>query len=153
MIFTIKEATINDVPILRELIYQLALYEHLEEFCTLTDEQLTNLMNEGSIFALIAYNESSKPIGFISYYFFKITTFAGKRVLYIEDLFVIPEYRRSGIGKQLFNKIKLIAKIKDCQRIEWKCLDWNTPSIEFYKSIGGKTDTTWLTFTINKDEF
>ena len=149
----IKEATLDDVSIVRELIYELALYEHLEKYCTLTDDKLTELMNENSIYSLIAYTEDNIPIGFLSYYFFKITTFSGKKVLYVEDIFIKSEYRRLGVGKLLFDKIKSIAKSKDCERIEWKCLDWNKPSIEFYKSIGGSIDSNWLLFTIDKSKY
>lgn len=149
----IKEATLKDVSIIRELIYELALYEHLEKYCTLTNDKLTELMQEGSIYSLIAYTEKNTPIGFLSYYFFKISTFSGKKVLYVEDVFIKSEYRRLGIGKLLFDKVKSIAKDKECERIEWKCLNWNTPSIEFYKSIGGSVDNSWLLFTIDKSKY
>ena len=83
-------------------------------------------------------------------FFFKLTTFTGRKILYIEDLYVREEYRGKELGKVLLNKAREIAKDTDCEQIELKCADWNKASAEFYKAQGMKNENEWITFTLDK---
>ena len=92
--------------------------------------------------------EDGVPVGF-ALFFHNFSTFMGKKGLYLEDLFVLPEFRGKGYGKGLLKKLAQIAKERDCGRLEWSCLDWNTPSIVFYLSLGAKKMDGWTTFRLS----
>lgn len=149
---TIRVASINDAKIICEFIHKLAEFENFKDLCSIDVELLKQLMQEqNGVNALIA-ERNGKVVGVLTYYFFKIATFSGKRVLYIEDVFINENMRGLGIGSMLFSKIKEIAITSKCIRLEWKCLDWNTPAQKFYNKIGAATSSEWLTYTINLNE-
>lgn len=150
MDLSIRKATDSDSALIAAYLKKLAEFEKLSENCNVTESQIRGMMREeNGLNALIAEADGT-PIGVMVYYFYKIATFSGKRVLYVEDIFIDPEYRRYGAGQMLFDKIKAVGKEQSCARIEWKCLDWNTPAQEFYKKIGGNCESDeWLTYTIN----
>lgn len=150
MDISLRKATGSDSAVIASYLKKLAEFEKLSEYCNVTESKIRDLMNEeNGLNALIAEN-SGVPIGVMVYYFYKIATFSGKRILYVEDVFIDSEYRRCGVGRLLFDKIKEIGKEQSCSRLEWKCLNWNTLAQNFYEDIGGKCDTDeWLTYTIN----
>ena len=145
----IRKATPEDTPTILHLITQLAIYEKLEnEVITTVEELKTNIFKKNYAEVLIA-EENDKPIGF-ALYFHNFSTFVGKPGIYLEDLFVEIEHRGKGYGKALLVELAKIAKERNCGRLEWAVLNWNTPSIEFYKSLGAKPMDEWTVFRLDK---
>ena len=142
--FIIKEASENDAVTILEFIRHLADYEKLSHEVIATEEDLKkNLLNsESNARAIIGYYDN-KPIAF-AVYFNNFSTFWGKKGLYLEDLFVVPEYRGSGFGKKMLKHLARIALETGCGRFEWAVLDWNKPAIDFYNSIGAEIKEEWL---------
>ncbi len=99
---------------------------------------------------LIAEYEN-QPVGF-ALFFHNYSTFVGKPGIYLEDLFVLPEMRGKGIGKKLFKELIKIAKERDCGRVEWSVLNWNTPAIDFYKSMGAVPMDEWTVYRLTEDK-
>ena len=147
--FNIRKATENDTPIILELIRKLAVYEKMEnDVITDVEELRENIFVKKYAEVLIA-EEDEKPVGF-ALYFFNFSTFVGKPGLYLEDLFVEPEYRGKGYGKKLFIELSKIAKTENCGRMEWSVLNWNTPAINFYKSLQAKPMEEWTVYRLDK---
>ncbi|MCM1023091.1 MAG: GNAT family N-acetyltransferase [Prevotella sp.] len=146
----LRKATENDAALIVGYLKKLAEYENLADMCSITPERLTELMREeNGIRAIIAEMDGS-PVGMMTWYTYKIATFSGRRVFYIEDVFIDPHRRGSGIGTALFEEAKRLAKELNCARLEWKCLDRNTSAQKFYSKIGGEiSNDNWLTYTIN----
>lgn len=148
--FQIRKATENDTPIIFDLIKKLAVYEKLEnEMITSVEELRENIFIKNLAKVLIA-EENENPVGF-ALYFHNFSTFVGKPGIYLEDLFVEPEHRGKGYGKALLIELAKIAEAENCGRMEWSVLDWNTPSIEFYKSLGAKPMEEWTVFRLNEN--
>lgn len=150
MSFTIRKAQPSDSKTIYNLIYQLAVYEKLENDVITTPEELQKQIFENNFAEVLIGEENGIPVSF-ALYFFNFSTFLGKPGLYLEDLFVEPDYRGKGYGKKLLIELAKIAKEKNCGRMEWSVLDWNTPSIEFYKSLGAKPMDEWTVFRLTKD--
>lgn len=150
MTFTIRKAQPSDSQTIYNLIYQLAVYEKLENDVVTTPEELQKQIFENNFAKVLIGEENGIPVSF-ALYFFNFSTFLGKPGLYLEDLFVEPDYRGKGYGKKLLIELAKIAKEKNCGRMEWSVLDWNTPSIEFYKSLGAKPMDEWTVFRLTKD--
>jgi GNAT superfamily N-acetyltransferase len=140
---SIRPATPADVATIFDLIKQLAVYEKLENMVTGNVAMLHELLfgAEKSCECVVAF-ENEKPIGF-ALYFSTFSTFLCKPGLYLEDLFVVPEARGHGYGKKLLQHLAQLALQRGCGRFEWRVLDWNTPSIEFYKSLGAAVMPEW----------
>jgi L-amino acid N-acyltransferase YncA len=151
--FQIRKASKEDASRIFELVKALSVYERLEHTVTATVKLFEkNGFDENAYFnALLADLPDSGAVGF-ALYFFTFSTFTGKPTLYLEDLFVQPEFRGNGIGKRLLVELANIARAKDCARMEWSVLDWNTPSIQFYESIGAKPMSDWTTFRLGESE-
>ena len=147
--FQIRKATPEDTPTIFNLIYKLAVYEKLENDVITTVEELRTNIFEKNYAEVIIAEEDEKPVGF-ALYFHNFSTFVGKPGIYLEDLFVEPEMRGKGYGKALLVELAKIAKERNCGRLEWAVLDWNTPSIEFYKSLGAKPMDEWTVFRLDK---
>lgn len=148
--FQIRKATENDIETIFDLIKKLAIYEKLEnDVITSTEELKENIFNKNFAKVLIA-EEDQKPVGF-ALYFYNFSTFVGKPGIYLEDLFVEPEHRGKSYGKKLLIELAKIAEAENCGRLEWSVLDWNTPSIEFYKSLGAKPMDEWTVFRLDKN--
>lgn len=150
MDLSLRKATGSDSATIAAYLKKLAEFEKLSKYCNITESQISDLMNEeNGLNALIAESDGS-PIGVTVYYFYKIAVFSGKRVLYVEDIFIDREYRRCGVGKMIFERIQEIGNEQHCSRLEWKFLNWNTSAQKFYEELGGKCDSDeWLTYTIN----
>lgn len=149
MTFSIRQAIPQDATTIYDLIRKLAIYEKLEnEMITSVEELRENIFDKGFAEVIIA-EEVGKPVGF-ALYFFNFSTFVGKPGLYLEDVFVEPDCRGKGYGKKLLIELAKIAKERNCGRMEWSVLDWNTPSIEFYKSLGASPMDEWTVFRLTK---
>ncbi len=148
MDFTVRKADLSDVSVVNEMIHKLAEFENMADLCTLDDETLSGLMSEQNGLSVLIAEADGKVVGITAYHFFKIATFSGKRVLYIEDIFIDEEYRHMGIGSAFFKKCKQIAREENCHRLEWKCLAWNSSARKFYQKTGGLSSDEWLTYTL-----
>ena len=147
--FNIRSATMEDVPLILEFIKALAEYEKLLHEVTATEELLKETLFEKQKVAevVIGYYEGI-PVGF-ALFFHNFSTFVGRPGIYLEDLFVKSEYRGKGFGKALLKHVAKIAKERNCGRFEWSVLDWNEPSIKFYKSLGAKAMEEWTIFRLS----
>ena len=151
--FTIRPATAADVATILDLIRQLSVYEKLEHMVTGNEAMLHNALfgNKPSCECVIA-RDLDVPIGF-ALFFTTFSTFLCKPGLYLEDLFVVPAARGHGHGKALLKYLAALAVERDCGRFEWRVLDWNTPSIEFYKSLGATVMPEWHLVRMTEAEF
>ena len=148
MELTFRFAEERDTPLILDFIKWLADYEQLldqvvADEATLTD-QLFRKKNAEVLFAL----EDGKEVGF-ALFFHNFSTFLGRSGLYLEDLFVLPEHRGKGYGRAMFRRLAAIAREREgCGRLEWWCLDWNKPSIDFYRSLGAEPMSDWTVYRL-----
>lgn len=150
MNISVRKAQDKDSAAVISYMKKLAEYEKLGDVCNITEEALIALLNEPNGLNAVLAECDGITAGCMTYYFYKIATFSGKRVMYIEDVYVDEEYRRMGIGKLFFDYAKETAEKCGCSRLEWKCLKWNTSAQNFYENIGGQTSSDeWLTYTID----
>jgi GNAT superfamily N-acetyltransferase len=145
--FFIRPATAADAPVVMDFIRQLAVYEKLEHMVVNTTQKLLEtVFAEGSNVRTLLVCEGdelqSKPVGF-ALYFYNYSTFLGQKGIYLEDLFVPPEHRSKGYGKALMLHLARLAVAEGCGRFEWSVLDWNEPSIKFYRSLGAVGMDEW----------
>jgi GNAT superfamily N-acetyltransferase len=145
----IERATERDVPLVLELIQGLAVYEKLAHEVTATEAGLRETLFGARPAAdvIVAY-AGDTPAGF-ALFFPNYSTFLGKPGLYLEDLFVRPEYRGQGLGLALMKRLAQIAVERGCGRFEWSVLDWNEPAIGFYESLGAKLMNGWSIVRVN----
>lgn len=149
---TIRKAERQDTGLVFRLICELAEYEKLRNEVTATPEILEkSLFDKHDAEALIAESDGN-PVGF-ALFFHNFSTFKGKACLYLEDIFVLEEFRGYGAGKALFKELIKIADERDCERLDWSVLEWNEPSKEFYKSLGANEMSDWRTFRLTKEKF
>ena len=146
--FRISAATEADVSVLVSFIRQLAEYEKLSDQCVVTDDVLRESLfgSRRVAEAVIGYFQD-RPVGF-ALFFHNFSTFLGRPGLYLEDLFVIPEMRGRGFGKALLVHLARLAVDRDCGRFEWSVLDWNEPSIQFYKNLGAVPMADWTVYRV-----
>lgn len=146
----IRRAVREDVPLIMEFIRGIARYEKMEDEVEATiellEEQLFDCHRAEVIFAM----EGEKEVGF-ALFFHNFSTFVGRSGIYLEDLYVYPEYRGHGYGKALFLELVRMAKERGCGRMEWVCLNWNQPSIDFYRSMGAVSLDDWKTYRLTKE--
>ena len=148
---TIRAATQSDVPIILQLIRDLATYERAPNEVSATEEQLVDvLFGEKPAAEVRLAFENETPVGF-AVYFFNFSTWLGRPGLYLEDLFVRPEVRGKGYGRALLVDLARIARARGCGRMEWAVLDWNEPAIEFYRKLGAKPMDEWTVFRLTRD--
>jgi len=145
---TIRPATPADVPLILEFIRGLAEYEREPQAAVAT---AADLLRDGfgpePKFRVDIAEWSGEPAGF-AFYFWNYSTWQGRPGLYLEDLFVRPQFRGKGIGKALLVHLARVALKNNCGRLVWQVLDWNTPAIEFYESLGAETMKEWLTMRV-----
>jgi len=145
---SIRNAEPADIPLVLSLIRALAVYERLEHKVVATEEVLRDSLFGARPYAeTLIVEEDGKPVGF-ALFFHNFSTFIGRPGIYLEDLFVIPEARGRGYGKALLARLAAIAKERHCGRLEWSVLDWNEPSINFYKSLGAVPLDDWTMFRV-----
>jgi GNAT superfamily N-acetyltransferase len=148
---TIRPATGQDVPLIQGFIRDLARYEHLEHEMVATEEGLRKTLFGEQRYAEVVFAcVGDDPVGF-ALFFHNYSTFLGKPGIYLEDLFVRPEARGRGIGKRLLAWLAQTAVARDCGRLEWAVLDWNEPSIGFYRSLGAVLKSEWQIFRLSGD--
>ncbi len=140
----------GDVPLILDFIRRLAAYEHMEDQVTATEELLREGIFEKKKAEVLFALEDGRPVGF-ALFFHNFSTFLGRAGLYLEDLFVLPEYRGRGYGKALLRRLAAIAAERGCGRLEWWCLDWNRPSIDFYLSLGAVPMDEWTVYRLTGD--
>jgi GNAT superfamily N-acetyltransferase len=147
----IERAQERDVPLILELIRGLAEYERMADQVVATEAGLREALfgPQPSAEVIVAY-AGDRPAGF-ALFFHNFSTFLARRGLYLEDLFVRPEFRRLGIGRRLLAELARIAVERRCGRFEWSVLDWNAPAIEFYKSLGARPLDDWTVFRMTGD--
>jgi GNAT superfamily N-acetyltransferase len=142
----IRAATPADVPTIHALVRELARYEKLEHEAVGTEDQIrASLFGPAAPQAEVLVAEApeaSRAVGF-ALFFHNYSTFLGRRGLYLEDLFVLPEYRRQGYGASLLRALARIAVDRGCGRFEWAVLEWNEPAIRFYRSLGAEQLDAW----------
>jgi len=140
----------KDVALILEFIRGLAKYENMLDEVSATEDLLREWIFEKKKAEVIFALEGDTEVGF-ALFFHNFSTFLGRAGIYLEDLFVKPQYRGKGYGKGLLKKLAQIAKERGCGRLEWCCLDWNKPSIDFYLSLGAKQLDDWTTYRITGD--
>jgi GNAT superfamily N-acetyltransferase len=146
MSLKIRKATSNDSALILEFVKALAEYEKLSHEVTTDAENLRkNIFADPAVAFVLIAESDGKPAGF-ALFFYNFSTFLGQKGIYLEDLFVKPEFRGAGIGKALLKELARIALSENCGRLDWSVLDWNTPAIEFYKSIGAVAMDEWTTY-------
>ena len=147
----IRPATPNDIPEILKFIRELAEYEKLVHQAVATAENLLrDGFSERPYFRVLIAEWDGQPSGF-ALYFYNYSTFQGRPGLYLEDVFVRPPYRGKGIGKALLLHVARIAAEEGCGRFQWQVLDWNTPAIKFYESLGAQVMKEWLTMRVSGD--
>jgi len=149
--FQIRPACIEDVPVILELIRDLATYERAPDEVTATEEQLVDvLFGERPAAEVLLAFEGRSAVGF-AVFFYNFSTWLGRPGLYLEDLFVNPDKRGKGYGRALLVELAKIARDRECGRLEWAVLDWNEPAIKFYRGLGATPMHEWTVFRLTRD--
>ena len=143
----IRVAEKNDAPIILSFIKALAEYEKMSDQVIADEDLLREWIFEKGKAEVIFLCEGEKEVGF-ALFFHNFSTFVGRAGIYLEDLFVMPEYRGKGYGKRLLRELACIALERGCGRLEWSCLDWNKPSIDFYLSLGAVPMNEWTVYRV-----
>ena len=147
---TFRFADENDCSVILAFIKALADYEKMSDQVVATEDLLKEWIFEKKKAEVLFVCENEKEVGF-ALFFHNFSTFLGRAGIYLEDLFVLPEYRGKGYGKALLKKLAQITVERGCGRLEWACLDWNRPSIDFYLSLGAAPMDEWTTYRLTGD--
>lgn len=147
---TFRYAKKEDCGLILGFIKELAVYEHMLEEVVATEKLLQEWIFEKEKVEVIFACEEGTEVGF-ALFFHNFSTFLGRAGIYLEDLYVKTEYRNRGYGKAILKKLARIAVERGCGRLEWSCLDWNQPSIDFYLSCGAKPMQEWTTYRLIGD--
>lgn len=142
-----RKAVVDDTPLILNFIKELATYEKMLDEVVADEATLREWIFEKHGAEVIFALEEGKEVGF-ALYFFNFSTFVGRSGLYLEDLFVLPQYRGKGHGKGLLRTLAQIAVERGCGRMEWVCLDWNRPSIDFYLSLEAEPMQEWTIYRL-----
>ena len=140
----------DDAALILHLIKELASYENMLDEVISDEDTLKEWIFDKQKAEVIFVLENEKEVGF-ALFFHNFSTFLGRAGIYLEDLFVLPEFRGRGYGKALLKRLAAIAVERGCGRLEWWCLDWNKPSIDFYLSLGAVPMSDWTTYRITGD--
>ena len=144
----IRPATALDSALILRFITDLAIYENARDAVIATQADIRHtLFGKGSTTSAVICEIDRQAAGF-AVYFFNYSTWLGKHGLYLEDLYVAPEFRGSGAGKALLRHLAQVALANNCGRFEWSVLDWNEPAIGFYKSIGAEAQDEWVSYRL-----
>ena len=151
MTISTREATVADMPLIASLIRGLAEYEGLSHAVRMDEAVLERHLFGARPMAEVLIGElNGQPSGF-ALFFHNFSTFEGHPGLWLEDLFVVPGARRSGLGRRLLGEVARIAVERGCARMEWSVLDWNMMAIQFYRSLGARPLTDWTTMRLDAD--
>jgi GNAT superfamily N-acetyltransferase len=148
----IRKAIPADVPLVASLIRELAEYERLLPQVTMTEERLAgHLFGERPYAEVVLAEEvAGRPLGF-ALFFHNFSTFLGLPGIYLEDLYVRPAQRGSGVGRALLEHVARLARERGCGRLEWSVLDWNEPAIGFYNRLGARANSDWTVYRLEGD--
>ena len=146
----LRYAERKDTAVILNFIKELALYENMLDQVVATEELLEEWLFDKKAAEVIFAVEDGREVGF-ALFFHNFSTFLGRAGIYLEDLFVLPEYRGRGFGKALLRKLAQTAVERGCGRLEWACLDWNKPSIDFYLSLGAQPMDDWTVYRLTGD--
>lgn len=147
MELTFRYAKELDTAMILSFIKELAEYEKLQDEVVATEELLREWLFEKKKAEVIFVMVDEKEVGF-ALFFHNFSTFLGRAGIYLEDLYVRPQYRGHGFGKAILKQLGVIARERGCGRLEWSCLDWNQPSIDFYRSMGAEPMDEWTVYRI-----
>ncbi|MBQ2827135.1 MAG: GNAT family N-acetyltransferase [Clostridia bacterium] len=148
--FSIRAARRDEVSDILGFIRELAEYEKMLDLVVATPELLEKWIFDEKKAEVVFGEEGGVKVGF-ALYFHNFSTFLGRAGIYLEDLYVKPEYRGKGYGKALLRHLAKTAVERGCGRLDWSCLDWNTPSIEFYLSLGAEQLSDWTVYRLEGD--
>lgn len=148
--FTIRFASPGDTPLILYFIKALAEYEKMADQVIATESILREWLFEKKAAEVLIGELDGNPIGF-ALFFHNFSTFLGRAGIYLEDLFVLPEYRNKKFGSRFLQRLAKIALERECGRLEWWCLDWNETSIAFYRSLGAEPMDAWTVYRISGD--
>ena len=151
MTISIRPATAADLPLIAQLIRDLAEYERLAHEVRFDDEVLRTKLFGPRPYAEVVIGEIDGQAQGFALFFHNFSTFEGRPGIYLEDLFVRPEARSSGLGKALLSHLAALAVERDCARLEWSVLDWNEPAIGFYKKLGARLMDEWTVMRVDGD--
>jgi GNAT superfamily N-acetyltransferase len=146
--FKLRFAAEKDVPLILQFIKELASYEHLSDEVVATEQLLTDFLFQQKKAEVIIGEYQQRPVCF-ALFFHNFSTFLGRAGIYLEDLYVKPEMRGKGFGTVILSYLAGLAKERKCGRLEWACLDWNEPSIRFYKQLGAKPMDEWTVYRVS----
>ena len=147
---TFRFAERKDCKLILDFIKKLASYEKMSDDVVATESLLEEWIFDKKKAEVIFAVVDGKEVGF-ALFFHNFSTFLGRAGIYLEDLFVLEEYRGNGYGKALLKKLAQITRERGCGRLEWCCLDWNTPSVDFYLALGAERMDDWTTFRLSGD--
>jgi len=145
---TFRPAEEKDTALLLKFIRALAEYEHMLDDVVATEGILNEWLFDRRVAEAFFALEDETEVGF-ALYFHNFSTFLGRGGIYLEDLFVLPEHRGKGYGKAILTHLAQIARERGCGRLEWACLDWNQPSIDFYRSLGATPMDEWTVYRVS----
>ena len=145
--FSLRFAAPSDTGLILHFIKELASYEKMLHLVTATEELLQKWLFEEKKAEVLIAEENGQPIGF-ALFFHNFSTFLGKAGIYLEDLYICPDFRGRGYGRAVMEKLAQLACERGCGRLEWWCLDWNQPSIDFYLSLGAKAMDEWTVYRV-----
>ena len=145
-----RPAEEKDTALLLTFIHALADYEHMLDDVVATEKTLSDWLFDRRVAEAFFALEDGKEVGF-ALFFHNFSTFLGRGGIYLEDLFVLPEHRGRGIGKSILQRLAQIARDRGCGRLEWACLDWNQPSIDFYRALGAVPLDEWTVYRVSGD--
>ena len=145
--FAIRSASDSDIPTILVFIRALAAYENMLDEVVSDETLLREWIFEKKKAEVLIASEDGKDIGF-ALFFHNFSTFLGRAGIYLEDLFILPEYRGRGYGRALLSKLAQISVERGCGRLEWWCLNWNRPSIDFYLSLGAEPMSDWTVYRV-----
>lgn len=148
--FSFRFAEKKDCNLILYFIKKLAEYENMSDEVVATEELLEEWIFEKKKAEVIFPCVDNKEVGFVLF-FHNFSTFIGRSGIYLEDLYILPEYRNNGYGKAILRKLAQITVERGCGRLEWCCLDWNKPSIDFYLSLGAIPMDEWTTYRLTGD--
>lgn len=149
MPFTIRPAEPSDSATILTFIRELAIYEKAEDQVEATEETIRqSVFGEGSVASAMICESEGRAVGF-AIWFYNYSTWQAKKGLYLEDLYVTPEFRGSGAGKAMLKRLAEIALAEGCGRFEWSVIDWNEPAIRVYRSIGAEPQAEWIRYRLS----